>query len=92
MLADAPDPPPLLHFVGFRDDRYWNAVRVFGLPDYIHRTWDRYAADAVALCDLVVHAEGEADRAPRSFSVEAASKRAERRSEARVDAPKEKDT
>lgn len=30
----------MLHFVGFRDDRYWNAIRVFGQPDFIHQRWD----------------------------------------------------
>ncbi len=65
----------LVHFVGFRDDRYWNAVRVFGPPDMIHETWDRYAADEVAAGDLVVFATGEGDRQPRSFSVEAAKNR-----------------
>lgn len=34
---------PCVHFVGFRDDRYWNAVKVFGTPDFIHRTWDERA-------------------------------------------------
>jgi hypothetical protein len=29
-----------VHFVGFRDDRYWNAVKVFGSPQFIHRGWD----------------------------------------------------
>ncbi|MEW4448749.1 hypothetical protein [Qipengyuania sp. JC766] len=69
----------LVHFVGFRDDRYWNAVRVFGPPDVIHAAWDRYAADDVAPGDVVVHATGEADRPPRSFSTEAARNRAQRR-------------
>ncbi|UIP06629.1 hypothetical protein LY632_13225 [Erythrobacter sp. SDW2] len=72
-------PPPaaarakarLVHFVGFRDDRYWNAVRVFGPPDMIHEAWDRYAADDTAPEDLVVLAEGEWDQPPRSFTVEA---------------------
>lgn len=34
-----------LHFVGFKDStRFWNAVRVFGYPDFIHRNWDSRAA------------------------------------------------
>jgi hypothetical protein len=32
-----------LHFVGFSDDRYWNALKVFGLPDFYHRNWDMRA-------------------------------------------------
>jgi len=29
-----------IHFVGFRNDRYWNAVRIWGFPDFIHPRWD----------------------------------------------------
>ena len=72
-------PVRLVHFVGFRDDRYWNAVRVFGPPDMIHRVWDVYAANDIAPGDLVVFAQGEADRPPRSFSTEAEKSRAARR-------------
>ncbi|MCR2834749.1 hypothetical protein [Parerythrobacter lacustris] len=68
----------LVHFVGFRDDRYWNAVRAFGPPDMVHEAWDRYAADDVAPGDLVVFAEGAANQEPRSFTVEAARSRAAR--------------
>ncbi|QWC56440.1 hypothetical protein F7D01_04435 [Erythrobacter sp. 3-20A1M] len=73
-----PEPVRLVHFVGFRDDRYWNAVRVFGPPDMIHPVWDMYAANDVAPGDTVVFATGEADRAPRSFSSEATRNRAAR--------------
>lgn len=34
---------PALHFVGFKDDRYWNAVKVFGVPDFYHRIFDQRA-------------------------------------------------
>jgi hypothetical protein len=47
---------PCVHFVGFRDDSYHNAVKVFGLPDFYHRYWDRRAADDVAPGDTVVFA------------------------------------
>lgn len=76
--GELPKQRGLVHFVGFRDDRYWNAVRVFGLPDMIHEAWDRYAADDVALGDVVVFAVGEWDQAPRSFSVEAEEARQSR--------------
>ena len=69
---------PLLHFVGFRDDRYWNAVRVFGPPDMLHRDYDVYAANDIAPGDMVVFARGPADQSPRSFSVEAQASRAGR--------------
>jgi hypothetical protein len=29
------------HFVGFEDDRVWNALRVFGKPDFWHRLYDQ---------------------------------------------------
>lgn len=48
-----------LHFVGFRDDRYWNAVRAFGLPDIIHCVWDERARREVGPDDVVVFAEGD---------------------------------
>ena len=80
---ERPRPRPaqtrLVHFVGFRDDRYWNAVRVFGPPDMIHRNWDVYAANDVAEGDIVVHARGDWTDAPRSFSTEAEENRRARR-------------
>jgi len=66
---------PLIHFVGFRDDRYWNAVRIWGEPDMIHESWDRYAADDTDACDIVIFAKGEWNQKPRSFTVEAARSR-----------------
>ncbi len=68
----------LVHFVGFRDDRYWNAVRVWGPPDFIHRTWDVYAANDVATGDIVILATGDADALPRSFTMAAQRRREER--------------
>jgi len=32
VLIMASEPRPSLHFLGFRDDRWWNAVRVFDGP------------------------------------------------------------
>jgi hypothetical protein len=58
----------VVHFVGFRDDRYWNAVRVFGRPHYIHRGWDLRARREIADGDLIVFADGDNDQAPRSKS------------------------
>jgi hypothetical protein len=54
-----------VHFVGFRDDRYWNAVKVFGNPDFIHRWWDRRADREIGPNDLIVFATGEHDQ-PKS--------------------------
>lgn len=48
-----------LHFVGFKNDRWWNALKTFGQPDFIHRFWDRRAVDEVMIGDVVVFAEGD---------------------------------
>ncbi len=48
-----------LHFVGFKDDRYWNAVRVWGRPDFVHRFWDVRASHEIAPGDKVVFASGD---------------------------------
>jgi len=59
---------PCLHFVGFRDERYLNAVRVFGQPDFIHRGWDLRARREIMPGDTVVFAKGSFDQAPRPQS------------------------
>lgn len=50
---------PALHFVGFKDDRWWNAVKTFGKPDFIHRFWDARAVCEVSPIDIVVFATGD---------------------------------
>lgn len=62
------EPQPLVHFVGFRDDRYWNAVKVWGVPDYVHIVWDCYASHDMAPGDTVVFAKGEWPQPKRSYS------------------------
>ena len=59
-----------LHFVWFRGDEYWRAVRVFGEPDFIHRGWDRRAKREIMPGDTVVFARGEFDQKPaeRNFN------------------------
>ena len=52
-------PPRCVHYVGFRDDRYWNAYRIFGGPRMVHRRWDRYAVSEVGPDDVVIFAEGD---------------------------------
>jgi len=55
----------LTHFVRFErthDQRFQNAVRVFGPPDYLHRHWDRRALREIAAGDVIVFAKGEADQ------------------------------
>ena len=49
---------PAIHFVGFRKDEYVSAVRVFGQPDFIHRTNDARMRREVHDDDTVVYANG----------------------------------
>lgn len=56
---------PAVHFVGFRDERYWSAVKVWGRPSFIHRGWDMRAQREIAEGDTVVFATGEADQVPK---------------------------
>jgi len=44
-----------VHFIGFRDDRsYWNAVKAFGKPDFIHLIHDHRMYGDVGEEDLLV--------------------------------------
>ncbi|MFL0160736.1 hypothetical protein, partial [Mycobacteroides chelonae] len=54
---------PMLHFVRFKDDRYLNAVKTFGRPDFVHRFWDHRAVAEVMPGDTVVFAEGDEHQA-----------------------------
>lgn len=57
-----------LHFVGFRGDEYIRAVRIFGVPDFIHIGWDRWARQEVMPDDVTVFASGTAHDEPSSYS------------------------
>lgn len=48
-----------VHFVGFKDDAYFRAQRVFGKPDFVHRFWDHRAVAEVFEGDVVIFAEGD---------------------------------
>lgn len=48
-----------VHFVGFRDDRYWAAVKIWGRPAVVHRVWDQRARREIAEDDVVVFATGD---------------------------------
>jgi len=58
----------MLHFVWFRGDEYYTAVRMFGVPDFIHIGFDLRARRDIAPGDTVVFAKGEWDQEPRKFS------------------------
>jgi len=49
---------PCVHFVGFRGEEYWSAVRVWGRPDFIHMGWDRRALREIEEGDTVIFAKG----------------------------------
>ena len=61
---------PCKHFVGFRGEEFWSAVKVFGPPDFIHRGWDLRAQREIAPGDTVIFATGSHDQAPsvKSFN------------------------
>jgi len=56
-------PPRAVHYVGFRDDRYWNAFRIWGGPCVIHRRWERRARREVGDGDVVIFATGDETQA-----------------------------
>ena len=58
---------PCTHFVGFRKEEYWSAVRVWGLPDYVHPRNDLRSRREISEHDTVVFANGCESR-PTRFS------------------------
>jgi hypothetical protein len=56
------------HYVGFRDDRYWNARRIWGRPHFVHRVWDNRARREIAPGDVVIFAEGDWTQTPSRFN------------------------
>lgn len=48
-----------VHFIGFKGEEYWSAVRIWGRPGFIHRRWDmRAKRDIDPEVDVVVFAQG----------------------------------
>lgn len=59
----------MMHFVGFRGEEYWAAVKVFGYPDFFHRWNDKRLWTEVAESDIVVFANNaETDMREYSFN------------------------
>lgn len=57
---------PATHFVGFRGEEFWSAVKVWGRPGFIHQRWDQRARRDIAEGDTLVFARGtEADEPSR---------------------------
>ena len=59
---------PYVHFIGFRGDEYWSAVKVWDRPHFIHRGWDRRGQRDIADGDVVIFATGDHDQEPRARS------------------------
>lgn len=55
-----------LHFIGFKDDRVWNALKVFGPPDFWHRNWDVRAMQEIAPGDVAIFATGNEMDEPKA--------------------------
>lgn len=66
--VDTKHQEPMIHFVGFKDDRWWNAIAVFGRPHFIHRFWDARAIAEVVPGDIVVFADGNETDPVRPFA------------------------
>lgn len=47
-----------IHFVGFKDERYRNAQKIWK-PDFIHRFWDNRALAEIVPGDVVIFADGD---------------------------------
>lgn len=56
---------PAVHFIGFRGDEYWSAVKVWGRPGFIHRWWDQRARRDIHPDDVMVFAQGDWTQEPR---------------------------
>ena len=59
---------PAVHFVGFRGEEYWSAVKVWGRPGFVHRWWDQLARREIADDDVVVFAQGDWRQEPKRFN------------------------
>ena len=58
-----------VHFVGFRGEEYWSAVRVWGKPGFIHMGNDSRMRREMADGDIVIYANGcETRPSERNFS------------------------
>lgn len=57
-----------VHFVGFKDDRVLNALRVFGQPDFWHRLYDQRAIAEIVPGDTAIFADGDETQKIREFT------------------------
>ena len=64
----APESKPALHFVGFRGDEFWSAIRIWGRPDFVHRKWDQRARREIAPGDTIIFATGSEANEPSQWN------------------------
>lgn len=58
----------IIHFVGFRGEEYWSAVKIWGKPDFFHLGYDNRMKRLVDNGDLIVFANGYEARGPQFYS------------------------
>jgi len=49
-----------VHFIGFRGEEYWSAVKVWGFPDFVHKWHDNRMYGDVGDNDILIFA-GKSD-------------------------------
>lgn len=58
-----------IHFIGFKEpQRFANATRIWGNPDFIHHHWDVRAMQEIAPDDCAVFAKGDDSIQPKEHS------------------------
>ena len=62
-----------IHFIRFRDDRYWNALKVWGKPDFFHRVWDIRAQQEVVPGDIAIFATKDDSHDPTPWTFDDSS-------------------
>lgn len=61
-MPDSATTEGAIHFVGFRGDEWWSAIRIWGRPHFIHIGWDQRAQREIIPGDIVVFAQGDYDQ------------------------------
>jgi hypothetical protein len=59
---------PAVHFVGFRGEEWWSAIKVWGRPHFIHIGWDQRAQRDILPGDTVIFAQGDWDQPVSRFN------------------------
>jgi hypothetical protein len=64
-----------VHFIGFKPGAqdWWNALKIWGRPDFVHRKWDERAAFGGEIDwneDILIFAGKEREDVIHSFSVD----------------------